>query len=830
MNYLSLTHSSIGLKYTVDIDCAFSLQSHTPLGHVVFALICSGKGKNYGKLAASKIADSFRCWFEAEMSSQLCCENYLENIQQQWTQLLIAANDDLYNKGQQEGVLLGACASALLLFNDGHYLLAHVGDTRIFYVNSSCSKRLTQDHTFIEREILLGHISPQQAKSDPRRNLLLQCIGGSTHIDPQFTQGIAEIGDVFVLCSSTCNREITASDISSVLLAGTSTDKKFFQKALKNLFPATDKNFSIVLVAVQNQDNQEVKRDMSNTAGTIYEGSDPYVFISYSHKDTYEMREVTELLNRNGVRYWYDDGLHSGDDWNYSIAAHLKNSAVCLLLLSSNSASSDYVKNELNFAINHRIPVHTLQLHSFSIPLDIELMTGRVQMVEMIDNYGKELLNALPTEVFRLTTSEFEEKSSKFTHPLYESGNVYLDRQGTKSYFGKHRKLNYPCTIQIDILRAGTEQEAQSLAVWASSIIHPLFPRIYDIVFKNGIVQTYQEYRNEEFLDQYLKNHPLSEQKILEWIILVVDGLDYLFKRNLGLRDLARGNVVVTNGEGIGIFRLQNLYYGLLKLQENTKQYYFENELQEIAILLAQLCTGTTPILPLRMIEQPKYSRRFMDIVNLVIQKCTREYGRTQYSSFDQLKNDLKKSRISFSDRLFLNTRKKKLQQYDAAREQRKVIFTASDALDTPSNVPPITRTLEEEFGFEGTVVLQDQSCAHSSGKNASEMVMIRLAVCSTGQVFEFSKTSIIIGKEPTMCDLVWKQPYISRMHLRINRKSENIYTVSDLYTTNGSFVSYADGSKNIDAARVPCSAEMEVPSGTIITIGKSQFKILPTS
>jgi hypothetical protein len=230
------------------------------------------------------------------------------------------------------------------------------------------------------------------------------------------------------------------------------------------------------------------------------------------------------------------------------------------------------------------------------------------------------------------------------------------------------------------------------------------------------------------------------------------------------------------------------------------------------------------------MIDQPKYSRRFMDIVNLVIQKCTREYGRTQYSSFDQLKNDLKKSRISFSDRLFLNTRKKKLQQYDAAREQRKVIFTASDALDTPSNVPPITRTLEEEFGFEGTVVLQDQSCAHSSGKNASEMDMIRLAVCSTGQVFEFSKTSIIIGKEPTMCDLVWKQPYISRMHLRINRKSENIYTVSDLYTTNGSFVSYADGSKNIDAARVPCSAEMEVPSGTIITIGKSQFKILPTS
>ena len=114
----------------------------------------------------------------------------------------------------------------------------------------------------------------------------------------------------------------------------------------------------------------------------VYEGNEPYLFISYSHKDQQAMLSVKQILEESGIRYWYDNGLHSGDDWNMVIAKHLKNSAVCLLLLSPNSAVSEYVKNELNFAMNHRIPIHTLLLKQFDLPLDIEMMTGRIQMVE----------------------------------------------------------------------------------------------------------------------------------------------------------------------------------------------------------------------------------------------------------------------------------------------------------------------------------------------------------------------------------------------------------------------------------------------------------------
>ena len=76
-----------------------------------------------------------------------------------------------------------------------------------------------------------------------------------------------------------------------------------------------------------------------NSSG-IYEGNEPYLFISYSHKDTYALERVKTIFDDSKIRYWYDNGLHSGDDWNLIIANRLRNASVCLLLLSPNSASS----------------------------------------------------------------------------------------------------------------------------------------------------------------------------------------------------------------------------------------------------------------------------------------------------------------------------------------------------------------------------------------------------------------------------------------------------------------------------------------------------------
>lgn len=557
-----------------------------------------------------------------------------------------------------------------------------------------------------------------------------------------------------------------------------------------------------------------------------YEGTKPYVFISYSHQDMMECMQLSDLFYSHGVRCWYDDGLHFGDDWNLSIATHLEDAAVCLLLLSPNSAASEYVKNELSFANSKRVPVYSLLIKPFSIPSDIELMTGRIQRIEMLPGFERELLKALPAEVFH-SSAVPDGRSTGYVHPLYESHEVYLESQGTKTHRGRHSRLGYPCAVQEDQLKPGDERDARVLAACVSCISHPLFPRIYDIVIENGVCRTYQEYREEQFLDHYLRDHRLPDEQVLRWISQVVDGIAYLHEQNLGLRDFARGSLVVLGGRDIGIFRLQNLYYGLVKLTSETKQYYFEQALQEIAILLSQLCTGKIPLLPLRFIGGFHRSRQFLNTVNLVIQKCTRENGRAGYTSFEQLRRDLAADSLRFSDTIFLNIRRKKLERYEAAVEERRERLEAIDVQEL-TVIPPLpTTTLEEDFGFDCTVVLHDPITESTPFQSSTHDVTIRILSLITGQVFTFRKDSILIGRDQRSCDLVWTQRHFTHIHVRVTRLEKNTYTVTDMSTANGTCISRPDVPGD-GKDRLQPDQPVTVPADTIIYVGDTGFRILP--
>lgn len=556
-----------------------------------------------------------------------------------------------------------------------------------------------------------------------------------------------------------------------------------------------------------------------NSSG-IYEGNEPYLFISYSHKDTYALERVKTIFDDSKIRYWYDNGLHSGDDWNLIIANRLRNASVCLLLLSPSSASSEYVKNELNFAMNHRIPIHTLLLSSFELPPDIEMMTGRIQMVQMQGDYAPKLLKPIPAEIY-YSHSNDQGTPVGHKHPLFLLGAELCERQGTKIYHGQHSRLNYKCLIQQDPLKASDIYDANALSVLACSVSHPVFPKIIDVEIRNGQMWTYQEYWDQVFLDRYLETNQLSEEQILQWVTAVIDGLEYLFKRNLALRDLSRGSVVVINGDAIGISRLQNMYYGLIKLQVETRPYYFEQELQEIAILLAQLCSGKTPALPLRMIKEKRFSKRFLDTVNLVIQKCVKENGKAQYADFSQIKNDLLSSKLSLKDSMFLSARSKKLDKYDAVTAARSQQFTSGKPLPPQPKYAPIHASLEEEFGFERTVVLSAQSDEPMVEENKGTPTM-QILVCSTGQIMDFFKDTIIIGRGDH-CDLSWTQPLVSRLHASLSKISADTYTVTDYGASNGTYVFRTEQQSERLVARVPT----EVPAGTIIGIADIKIKVL---
>ena len=517
-------------------------------------------------------------------------------------------------------------------------------------------------------------------------------------------------------------------------------------------------------------------------AGSVYEGPDPYVFVSYSHKDIHQMKTVEKALAAAGVRYWYDDGLHSGDDWNMIIATHLKNAAVCLLLLSRNSAKSPYVKNELNFAQNHRIQVYTLRLEAFPLPPDIEMMVGRHQMTDMEPGYESRLIEAFPAELFadHPDKAHFSAQEA-YEHPMFRTGGEIAGIQGTAFYAGTHKRLGYDILILRETLPYAVLDDVRRQTGWIGKLSHPLFPVLYDVVIDDAVVWTYQEYRNEVLLDTYLKEHRLPGEEIIRMMKTVVSGMEYLFSRQLCLRDFARGSILIGEGGEIRICRLQNPYYGVVRLQPETRQYYFEQTLTEIAVLAYKLCMAKDPILPIGIIQDDRLGRSFLNRMNLMIQKCAREHGRARYGSFRQILEDLDRKEIPLKEILFLQKQQKKLALYEKEKRNTLERFTSGETVQYSGESP------ERKFGFDETVYFSDET-EEESWKTAGD-AKIRIVICSTGQRQEFSKPAIIVGRDRSVCDVTLEQRAMSRRHARISLTPDGRYEVEDLNSSGGTIL-----------------------------------------
>ena len=72
---------------------------------------------------------------------------------------------------------------------------------------------LTKDQTVVARDVELGYITEEQAKTDARRSILLYAIGTSDVIIPDMFYGETKKDAVYMLCSDGFRHEITNDEM-----------------------------------------------------------------------------------------------------------------------------------------------------------------------------------------------------------------------------------------------------------------------------------------------------------------------------------------------------------------------------------------------------------------------------------------------------------------------------------------------------------------------------------------------------------------------------------------------------------------------------------------
>ena len=78
-----------------------------------------------------------------------------------------------------------------------------------------------------------------------------------------------------------------------------------------------------------------------------YEGKEPYIFVSYAHKDSAAVFRLVEQLNERGYRIWYDEGIEPGSEWPEYIANHLLGAEMVLSVLTPSAVNSVNCRREI---------------------------------------------------------------------------------------------------------------------------------------------------------------------------------------------------------------------------------------------------------------------------------------------------------------------------------------------------------------------------------------------------------------------------------------------------------------------------------------------------
>ena len=109
-----------------------------------------------------------------------------------------------------------------------------------------------------------------------------------------------------------------------------------------------------------------------------YQGEEPYIFLSYSHRNADAAAETIRWMKAAGFRIWYDEGVIPATAWDENIARAIENCDYLLALISEAYLSSTNCLDELNYARDRNIPMLLIYLEDVSLPSGLAMRLGRL--------------------------------------------------------------------------------------------------------------------------------------------------------------------------------------------------------------------------------------------------------------------------------------------------------------------------------------------------------------------------------------------------------------------------------------------------------------------
>lgn len=229
MNFIITGDTDIGNTKSTNQDSMSLKVINTSQGRMALAILCDGLGGlSKGEVASASVIRAFDAWTKERLPqiSSNPFEDYV--IFSEWNEIIQSQNKRIKEYGAKLGIKLGTTVTAALITQQKYYVI-NVGDSRAYELYDGI-RQITVDQTLVAREVAMGLITEEQALTDERRNMLLQCVGASEEVYADTFTGDVKKDAVYLLCCDGFRHEITPNEIYQYLQPGVLVDESVMKQ------------------------------------------------------------------------------------------------------------------------------------------------------------------------------------------------------------------------------------------------------------------------------------------------------------------------------------------------------------------------------------------------------------------------------------------------------------------------------------------------------------------------------------------------------------------------------------------------------------------------
>ena len=161
-----------------------------------------------------------------------------------------------------------------------------------------------------------------------------------------------------------------------------------------------------------------------------YNGKDPYLFISYSHRDTKVVYPILDALYDEKFRIWYDESCENGNDFREELRDRIKKCEAVVLFVSKASMESPFCGMEIIVAKENGKRLFPIFIEDVVVPPAFSILLANTHHSTLSSNMKKvieDLVRDLPPEAMdRVVVNEEKTVIEK----CKDNGDVIILEEG----------------------------------------------------------------------------------------------------------------------------------------------------------------------------------------------------------------------------------------------------------------------------------------------------------------------------------------------------------------------------------------------------------------